>query len=235
MKTAIMQPYFLPYIGYWQLINNVDEFVIYDNIQYTKNGWINRNRYLLNEKDCLFTIPLKSDSNNLNIVDRYISENYDKNKLLNKFINCYKKALYFKNNFDIIEEIIRYDENNLFLYNLNSVKLICSYLDIKTKISISSSINIDHKNLKAQDKVISICKELKSNIYINAIGGIDLYNKNIFEYNGLSLNFIKSNNIEYKQFDKKFVPWLSILDVMMFNSKEDIKNMLNQYQLIEGK
>lgn len=226
-----MQPYFLPYIGYWQLINAVDTFVVYDNIQYTKKGWFNRNRYLQNNKDVFFTIPLKKDSDYLNVNERLISKEFNKTKFLAKFKNAYSKAPYLKESLPVLEEIIMFNDENLFNYNLNSIYKICNFLEINTKIVVSSSVGIDH-SLRAQDKVIAICKVLKANVYINPEGGMELYSKDEFKAEQLDLKFIKSNNIEYKQFDNDFVPWLSIVDLMMFNSREEIQKMLNNYQLI---
>ena len=124
-----------------------------------------------------------------------------------------------------------YDEMNLFKFIFNTLKEICNYLNIDTKIVISSKVNIDH-SLKSQDKVIEICKALKSTTYTNAIGGVELYSKSTFKSNNLDLNFIKSGNITYDQFNGVFVPWLSIIDLMMFNSKEQLKEHLNNYTLM---
>ncbi len=230
-KTAIMQPYFLPYIGYWQLINAVDVFVIYDNIQYTKKGWFNRNRFLQNGHDVLFSVPLKQDNDFLYVNKRFISPEFDKKKLIAQFQNAYAKAPYFKNVMPLIEEIIMFKEDNLFKYILNSVKKICNHLDIDTQIIISSHLNINNE-LKAEKKVLSICKALNTTTYINTIGGMELYDKGEFESNNVELKFIKPTNIEYKQFDSAFVPWLSIVDVLMFNSKEEVKLFLNKYELL---
>jgi hypothetical protein len=232
-KVAIMQPYFLPYIGYFQLINAVDEFIIYDNIQYTKKGWINRNRILDNGSDKLFTVPLKKDSDYLDVVDRKLSDTWDKDrkKLINSLYTLYHKAPYFEEAYSIVTECLLDDENNLFNFILNSLNRVNKYLDIETSIVISSSIGVDH-SLKSQDKVIAICKAEKATTYINAIGGMDLYSKTVFESNELELKFIKSHSITYDQFDGAFVPWLSIVDVMMFNSKDTIKEYLNSYTLI---
>ena len=123
------------------------------------------------------------------------------------------------------------NENNLFKFLLNVLTKINNYLDISTPVIISSDIKINH-SLKSQDKVLSICGEQKANAYINAIGGIELYDKEVFLNKNITLNFIKSENIEYKQFNNKFIPWLSIIDVMMFNSVEDIKKYLNSYTLV---
>lgn len=232
-KLAIMQPYLFPYIGYFQLINSVDEFVIYDNIQYTKKGWINRNRILVNGKDQLFTIPLQKDSDYLDIVDRKVADIWveDRKKLINVLKSSYSKAPYFEEAFELIQECLFCDKNNLFEFILNSLNKINLYLEINTPIIISSTINIDHA-LKSQDKVLTICEAQKATTYINAIGGIELYDKDIFKEKNIILNFIKSEKIEYKQFTNEFISWLSIIDVMMFNSKDKIKEYLNSYTLI---
>jgi hypothetical protein len=233
MKIAIMQPYFMPYIGYFQLINSVDKFIIYDNIQYTKKGWINRNRILANEKDQLITLPIKKDSDYLNIIERELSESWDKDKskMLNIIKASYNKAPYFQETFELISKCLNNPEANLFKFIYDSIVLINNHLKIKTPIVISSTIDADH-TLKSQDKVLSLCKEQNADVYINSIGGVELYDKETFKQNNIKLNFIKSNPVQYTQFNNEFVPWLSIIDVMMFNSKEQIKEYLNNYTLI---
>jgi hypothetical protein len=230
---GIMQPYFFPYIGYFQLINSVDTFVIYDNIKYTKKGWINRNRILSNGKDKLITLPIKKDSDYLNVVERMISDDWqtEKIKFLNQLSSSYKKAPKFTEIFPIINDIINNDEKNLFDFIYNSLTQINYYLGIKTQIIKSSEIDIDH-NLKSKDKVIAICKKLEASDYINPIGGTELYDKGEFIKHGINLNFIKSNSITYKQFENEFVPWLSIIDLLMFNSKDKIVEYLSDYSLI---
>jgi len=232
-KIAIMQPYFFPYIGYFQLINSVDEFVIYDNIQYTKKGWINRNRILVNGSDSLISLTLKKDSDFLDVVQRQLSDSWTKDrlKLLNQIKGNYQKAPYFKEVYPLIEKCILNEKVNLFDFIYDSLILILDFLEIKTKITISSTINIDH-TLKSKDKVIAICKEQCAEIYINAIGGMELYDKSEFLINNIQLNFIKSSPIIYKQYDNQFVSWLSIIDVMMFNDKIIISRFLNDYTLI---
>jgi hypothetical protein len=233
MKVAIMQPYFFPYIGYFQLINSVDKFIIYDNIQYTKKGWINRNRILVNKKDQLITLPIKKDSDYLNVVERELSKSWeiDKNKMLNVIKSSYNKAPYFQDIFELISKCLNNPETNLFKFIYDSIISINNYLEIKTPIIISSTIDADH-TLKSQDKVLSLCKKQNADIYINSIGGVELYDKEIFRKNNIELNFIKSNPIQYKQFNNEFISWLSIIDVMMFNSKQQIKEYLNNYTLI---
>lgn len=233
MKLAIMQPYFFPYIGYFQLINAVDAFVIYDNIQFTKKGWINRNRILANGKDEYITLPLKKDSDFLNVDERKLAETFsvDHIKLLRKITESYRKAPQFAAVFPLVESIIINKDENLFQFIYQSLQATCKFLDITTQFMVSSTIPIDHE-LKSQDKVIAICKALGATEYINPIGGEALYSKEVFEQNDITLDFIKSGAFEYPQFAAAFVPWLSIIDVLMFNSKETIKQYLQSYTII---
>lgn len=233
MRVAIMQPYFLPYIGYFQLINAVDEFVIYDNIEFTKKGWINRNRILVNGTDALISLPLKKDSDYLHVKERFLASTweFERKKMLNRITESYRKAAFFRETFEVLEEFMMYEDRNLFNFILHSVKTIINHLNIKTELIISSTIPIDHQ-LKSDEKVMAICKQREADIYINPIGGLSLYNKKIFNGNKLELQFQKANNITYTQFNNEFVPWLSIIDIMMFNSPEEINIMLNQFELV---
>ncbi len=228
-----MQPYFMPYIGYFQLINAVDKFVIYDNIKYTKKGWINRNRILVNGKDEYVSLPLKKDSDYLNINERVLSDSWlnERRKLLNKLKASYAKSPFYSSVIILLEDILNHSEKNLFNFIFNSVEKVCYYLDIETSLIKSSSLDIDN-SLKGALKVIEICNCLKSSSYLNPIGGIDLYNKNEFLRNYIDLSFLKSDEIIYNQFKNNFIPFLSIIDILMFNSKSDIRVFLNKYSLI---
>lgn len=229
-----MQPYLFPYIGYWQLINAVDVFVIYDNIQFSKRGWFHRNNILLNGEKKLFTIPLKKDSDYLNVVDRYLANDVERQikKTVTQIENSYKKAPYFKEAFPLVKDIFQNQEKNLFKYIFASVLKICEYFNINTQFIVSSEVAIDH-NLKSQDKVIAINEALNASTYINAIGGVQLYNTEEFDKSGIELKFLETEIIEYCQFNKQFEPYMSIIDVMMFNSQEQIQIMLNNYKLIK--
>lgn len=229
MKVAIMQPYLFPYIGYFQLINSVDAFVIYDNIQFSKKGWINRNRILVNGTDAYITLPLKKDSDYLNVVERQLSEDWpqERKKMLNRITESYRKAPQFTAVYPLIEEAVLYEEKNLFRYILNSLQVINRYLEISTPLVVSSSVEIDH-SLKAEKKVIALCRELKADTYINPIGGVDLYDKAEFKKEGIDLQFLKANAIPYPQLKNDFVPFLSIIDVMMFNDRESLKRIIGE-------
>jgi hypothetical protein len=230
MKLAIMQPYLFPYIGYFQLMNAADEFVVYNNIKYTKKGWINRNRILVNGSDAYINFPLKKDSDYLDIKDRCLAEIWpqERQKLLNKLRESYRSATYFEQAYSVIEKCILFEDMNLFAFILHSLNILKNYLDISTPFVVSSTIEIDN-SLKAQDKVMAICKARQAGVYINPIGGVELYNKEDFTKAGIELFFLKTGAITYKQFNNIFVPSLSIIDVMMFNSKEEIKEYLNSF------
>ncbi|WP_201789958.1 WbqC family protein [Campylobacter sp. P0109] len=192
MKIAIMQPYLFPYIGYWQLINMVDEFILLDDVSFITRGYINRNSILLNGKDYLFSIPLNKPSQNKLIKDTQLKF-FDKDKInFLKTINMpYKKAPYFHNAYPVIEKCILNDEINLSKYIDFSIKQICDYLSINTKISKSSNI-LKEESLKAQDRIIYINQVKKSTIYINPIGGLELYNKEDFLNNNIKLYFFEN-------------------------------------------
>ncbi|HTN65170.1 MAG TPA: WbqC family protein [Burkholderiaceae bacterium] len=221
MKLAIMQPYFFPYVGYYQLIGAADLFVLYDNIKYTKKGWINRNRMLRNGVETTFSLSLKSASDSLDIRDRELSPDFNREKFLNQIAEAYRRAPYFTETYALIEQVVGYQESNLYKFLYHSLINTCGHLGLATPIRISSEIDIDHE-LKGQDKVLALCAALGADTYINAIGGTQLYNQEEFQARGVELLFVKSRPFTYPQFDNNFVPWLSIIDVMMFNPKREI-------------
>ncbi len=228
-----MQPYFLPYLGYFQMMNACDKFVVYDNIQFTKKGWIHRNRMLLNGKDVMFSLPLKNDSDFLNVDQRYLGENYEKekNKILGQIRSSYTKAPLFKTVYPVIEDIFNESERNLFVFIFNSLKKIADYLSILTPLVVSSTLDIDH-SLKGKYKVMELTKKLGADTYINPIGGVDMYDKQEFAENGITLHFHKMKQLIYPQFANDFIPYLSILDVMMFNDKTTIAGYLSEFDLL---
>jgi hypothetical protein len=227
MKLGIMQPYFLPYIGYFQLIAEVDQFIVYDNIEYTKKGWINRNRMLLNGTDTRFSLPLRKASDSLDVVQREISPDFDRRKLLNQFRGAYQRAPYFEQTFALLDPIIHNVEKNLFRYIYHSITAVCCYLDIGTKIHVSSSVAINHE-LKSEHRVIALCKAMNAKTYINPIGGKELYDRSQFSMHGIDLRFIKTIPFEYQQFGATFVPFLSIVDVLMFNSPSAVRDHIQR-------
>jgi hypothetical protein len=229
MKLGIMQPYFLPYIGYWQLIKAVDVYVIYDDVAYIVRGWINRNNLLINGEKKLFTISLNNASVNKLINEISIADDFK--KFLMTLEHNYSKAPYFRDIMKLIQEIVKYDKSNLALFVANSIKIMLEYLRIDTKLLLSSSLDKDNR-LKGKDRILNICKILGAADYYNAIGGMELYNKEEFLQNDINLYFLKANVVPYKQLKNDSVPGLSIIDVMMFNSVETINKMLDDFELV---
>lgn len=228
MKIGIMQPYFMPYIGYWQLLAAVDTFVIYDDVNYIKKGWINRNNILVNNDKQMFTIALNGASQNKLINEITIADHFIK---LRKTISmAYHKAPYYNDVTVLLDKIFSYQSNNLADFIINSIKLVCTYLDIHTKIIISSNIEKDN-TLKGQDKILEICKLLDADTYYNAIGGLDLYDKSVFGKENINLYFVQANLSKYLQYNSEFVSGLSIIDVLMFNNIVQVKQMLDNYIL----
>lgn len=233
MKVGIMQPYLFPYIGYFQLINAVDIFVIYDDVNYIKQGWINRNNILIKDLAHRFVLPLEGASSNKMIKDLEIDRRfYDKWKInfFKTLKQSYGRAPYYNEVVLLINDILSFPDKNLASFLKYSLQLLCNYFNIKTTLKLSSEIQVS-KELKSQAKVIKICEELEATEYINATGGRQLYDKIKFLEHSIILNFIRSNNIEYKQFGSVFIPWLSIIDVIMFNDVKEITTMLNDYKL----
>lgn len=232
LKLGIMQPYYFPYLGYFQLMNAVDTFVILDNVQFVKRGWIQRNRILL--EGGMKQIHMKIDHmtqhkkicEHNRIID-LVHEHYQ----IRLLSHAYKHAPYYGEVMPMIERIMNDEEPNVAVYLEKLLTEIRNYLELDTELLVASSLDYD-KSLKREELVIEICRSLNTDHYINAIGGQALYEKEKFAKSGISLDFIKMDRIEYPQFNHPFVPDLSIIDVMMFNSKSKIRELLNAYTLI---
>lgn len=232
MRLGIMQPYFFPYIGYWQLIESVDKYVVYDDVNYIKGGWINRNQILFNGKKQYFGIRLCHASpnkliNEINILDDPIY----RHKMIRSLENVYKNAPVFNRCMSVLESILLSKETNLALFLYNQIKVICEYLHIDTSIILSSQIKKDN-HLRGQDKVIHMCKIVGADKYYNAIGGKNLYQKDIFDKNNIKLYFLKTHPIKYKQYKQKnFIDNLSIIDIMMNLEVNEIEQLMKGYDL----
>lgn len=233
MKLGIMQPYIFPYLGYYQLINCVDKFVVYDDVTYIKQGWINRNKILVGGKEHLFTIHLKKVSSNVSIRDteiNYSLYNNWKKKFFATLDNSYKRAPYYSDAIAVVHDVFNKQTDSIADLALYSIKSVCSYLGIDTEIVDTSTV-YNNNDLAAQGRVLDICKKENANTYINVPGGADLYSKKDFLDQGITLNFIKPNLLEYPQFDNIFVKGLSMIDVLMFNSVEDTHKLLASFEL----
>ncbi|MDK9737731.1 WbqC family protein [Vibrio sp. D404a] len=228
MRLAVMQPYLFPYLGYYQLVNSADKFVLYDDVNYIKHGYINRNNILVSGKAQRFTIAVPGMSPN-----KKISElSYDNNvkKLLKTIEQSYRKAPNFEAVFSLVSEVLL--DSNRTITNIagNSIREVFDYLGVHKKFYLSSEIDND-KSLNAQDRLIEMAKFLECDHYVNSPGGRDLYSKSYFSNNGVNLNFINTLPYSYNQGAIDFVPNLSMIDVLMWNSKEDVCRLLKNYEL----
>ena len=233
---VIMQPYIFPYIGYFQLFEVCDIFVSYDDVQFMKGGWINRNRILYHGKPKHITFPVNKAPLNTAIDHYFFHENIgkEKKKILSTLHQAYLKAPFFQSVYPLLEDIVKVNENNVARFAENSLKRILDYLGISVEIRRSSHLSFD-KSLKGQDRVIAIVKELGGDCYVNPIGGQDLYSPAEFAANNIDLRFLECKAELYKQFSNEFVTSLSIIDVLMFNSIEQIRLMLKQFKLVANK
>lgn len=228
--VAIMQPYFLPYIGYFQLIAAADEFVVYDNIKYTKKGWINRNRMLSNGTDVMFSLPLKSASDHLDVVERELCPG--PHRWLAQLKGAYRHAPQYAATLPLLEAIAACPETNLFRFLHHALLQCCAHLAIDTPIRVSSGVAIDH-GLAAQDKVLALCQALGARSYLNPIGGTELYAHAAFVARGIDLHFLRARPLAYPQSGAPFIPWLSIVDVLMFNPLETVRAWVRgHYELL---
>ena len=230
MTIAIMQPYFLPYIGYMQLMNAVDTFVVYDDVAFINRGWVNRNRMLVNGQEYMFTVPLKDASQNKRICDITLADDPKwRSKLLRTIEQSYRKAPYYGTVYPLIEKIINFTADTITQLILNSLVELNQFLNIQTKLIPSSTI-YQNGHLKAQERILDICQQEQATHYINPVGGMELYDKDVFAKANIKLNFMQSRRIEYPQFNRsEFMPWLSILDILFFNDLHTVKAMLEEF------
>lgn len=226
-KLAIMQPYFLPYLGYFQLVAKADVFVAYDDVNFINRGWINRNRININGNAHLFTIPLRHASQNRLICEIEINDDDAwRSRLLKSIRQAYARAVQFRLIMPLVEQIIEYPARNLADYVLNSLTTLCNHFSLPTQI-VTTSRNYENAHLKAQARIIDICRKEHGDIYINSIGGTELYDRAEFASNGIELRFLNPVLQPYPGRDADFLPGLSIIDVLMHNDAQAIDGLLH--------
>lgn len=231
MKLAVMQPYLFPYIGYFQLIAAVDTFLIYDDVNFIKKGWINRNRILHNGQPMGFTVPLANASQNSLIKDVEISKDGKwQAKLLKTIQHAYGKAPYFDEVFPIVENCLQLETDSISIMAVHSIKSVLKYIRVQTKV-LESSVPYESSEFKGQERILHLCKKLNADTYLNPFSGHHLYDREVFEKSGVVLHFVESVAYDYRQFDKQFISNLSIIDVMMFNGPENTRKLVNLHQL----
>lgn len=232
MVLAAHQPYFIPYLAYWQMINAVDLFLIADDYAFMKQGWINRNRILINGKPNYFRIEVDGQSSY-----RYINETMllpiNAEDKLKTIYMAYHKAPYYSAGVRLMEDIFSFPDLNLSNFLSNSIYRVCEYLDITTPIGFTSQVP-GNCSLRLEERIYDFCKAHNADVYVNAVGGQALYHFDEFRKHGIKLRFINCHHPEYKQFAGPFIGQLSILDAIMFNSKDELQTMLEQYSFIDG-
>lgn len=229
-KFALMQPYFIPYLGYWQLFNEVDVVVISDDTKYVKQSWINRNRLWVNGKVEYITIPLKKDSDFLSICQRQITSSFNPDTLMQKIMHDYRKCENPEIE-DLVNRIIFYKSENLAIFLQNSITEILQHLNIDVELVTASSLGIP-LNLRGKERIFYLANKLKKNNYVNLPGGRNLYSKQDFYLNEIDIQFICPRLSEYGTKIHRFTPGLSILDLCFnVNDEELIKRQLADYTL----
>ena len=229
-----MQPYFFPYIGYWQLIHAVDRFVVYDDVNYIKGGWINRNRLLINGEPAYVTIPLLQASSNKRICEIVLEPSHNwRKKFLKAVEMTYRRSPYFSEVFPIIEKVTWFESINLSDYLAYQLQTLAVFMGIRTEFVVSSRL-YENSYLSGQDRVLEICKLEVADTYINPQGGRALYDAAAFRSAGIDLRFISMNSLRYKQRAAEFIPFLSIVDALMEIGPIEIKHHLDAYEFIIG-
>ena len=228
MNLAVMQPYLFPYIGYFQLIYASDLFIIYDDVSYIKQGYINRNNILTPNGPVRFTVPVPGGSSNKLISELSYSE--DVTKVLKTIQQSYSKSPYFDKVYPLLESILLYKNRDIAEICLKSYRDVLEYLGLQRKFFKSSELDYD-RSLSAKERLISFSHKFGADCYINTPGGRELYNKLDFAKEAVDLKFIDSLPIQYDQGVEDFVPNLSIIDVLMNCSPERIISILKQYEL----
>jgi hypothetical protein len=233
--AAMMQPYLFPYLGYFQLIARSDSFVLGDDLQYVKSSWINRNRILVNGQPTLITFPLRKGNQCDRINQRWLCDDFSRHaeKLLKTLERAYARAPYKAAVMELMHLILTYPERNLARFTEHSIRRICAYLQIQTPIRIGSELGLPAR-MDKQERIISIARKLDAELYINPIGGMELYCPAFFRAHGVVLRFLRMDDLSYPQLNQPFVPSLSIIDVLMFNSQSDAQALLRRFSLVEG-
>lgn len=235
MKLAIMQPYFFPYIGYWQLIQAADCFVAFDDAQYIRHGWVNRNRILKPGGGWQYIIvPLKKHGLTDKIKDVHAhADKAWKERIIAQLAHYKKKARYFDETMQILEDILfGNDAQGIATINVNAIKTLSTCLGNDKEIVLSSTRHFDYANVgDAGEWALRISEQMGADEYINPIAGADLFSRDKFASSNIRLSFLKPEDIVYSQRNSSFESALSIIDVLMFNGVEGTKALLQRYSI----
>lgn len=231
-----MQPYFFPYLGYFSLIKQTDKFILFDNVQFIKHGWIERNRILKPSNGWQYVaIPLIKHSRNTKIKDILINNEIDwRDKIFRQLEHYKKRAPFYSETVDVIRKALDIETPSIVKLNENIIKKVCEYININVDISVFSETDLKIEKPNAPDEwALNICKTLENvEEYMNPEGGLEFFNREKYEKEGIMISFLKINLSQYSQRRQEFEAGLSIIDVMMFNQPTKINNMLDDYELL---
>ncbi len=234
MTLAGNQPYFLPYLGFWQLIHLSDLFLLADDYDFIRHSWINRNRILVNGQVQYFRVEIARGGPSRLIRDKQVALTpYLCRDKLKTVAMAYHKAPYLAEGYALAERILTCPERNLALFLEYSIREVCAYLGITTPIKHSSDLT-GNSCFKREERIYDFCHRLGADTYVNLPGGQALYDREEFARRGIRLCFIQPELKPYPQSGGPFVERLSILDAIMFNSREQLHEMLDDYTFIDG-
>jgi hypothetical protein len=227
-----MQPYFFPYVGYFQLAAAVDTFVFHDDVQFTKKGWINRNRILHTGRIQPINLPLLAAPSGTNINKREIfNPEETKLRICRQIEGAYRHAPYFSNVFPFLKDVIVHPSTTLSTYLQSTLIEVFRWLNLSTKILQTSDLPLPH-GLTGEARVIAVCEHMKAALYINPPGGQGLYHPTHFTEKGIHLHFL---NPQIKQYPQPpgtgFMPSLSIIDLMMYNSQDWVCHAIREIEI----
>jgi hypothetical protein len=230
---AVMQPYLFPHLGYFHLIEASNLLIFYDDVNFIKKGWINRNRILANGSDQLFTVPLHKASQNRLINETLVARDGGwMHKFNQTIIHSYQKAPFFQPVHNLITTTLFCDYASIADLAIQSIANTYQYLEIPLHYTRSSACSPMSKGLDKAERLIQLCKQMNFLRYVNSPGGEKLYCKNHFKANGIELGFLKSDFKPYRQYGHIFTPSLSIIDVLMFNEPARVRQLLTTYEVI---
>ncbi len=233
MRVAIMQPYFFPYLGYFQLIKSVDRFILFDDVQYIRHGWINRNRILKPGEGWQYIIaPLQKHKRQELIKDIQIrTSNEWREKILRQLDHYRKKAPFYNEIIKLTEGCLTSTETSITGFNAECLNLMCRSLRLPFQVKISSEMNFDYSNVNdAGEWALRICEQLEATEYINPPGGKELFDNNKFNASNIKLSFLSPVLEQYNQRRNTFEAGLSIIDVLMFNGIDKTRQMICAFE-----
>lgn len=237
MILGAMQPYFFPYLGYFDLINRTDRWIVFDTPQYMREGWVNRNRILHSSEGWQYIIvPLKRHSRDSAINQVEAVEFPDwRRKIINQFTHYRGRAPYYRETIALLGDCFAGQEGNLSRLNVHCLGKVCRYLGVPWAPEIFSEMHLSlGPVLEASDWALRIAEAAGASVYLNPPGGAELYDAERFRQHGIELYLQENFDFRYDCGGYTYIPKLSVLDVLMWVSPATIKAHLDQVKASSG-